>query len=156
MPPGAWYEVWTTPTAEFLERGPGSALQDTVSKYGAESQEAAALKGFIDHADTYGAKVPTLPSAHLDELVRSSGMAPTIAGSTAADEEESGHRLGSPPTCCGNAARDRRRRGVAGRTSRHALLGTRRAMGLHRGKDSRSCSGGPTPSPSTGPGGRRS
>ncbi|MEV6028600.1 hypothetical protein [Streptomyces sp. NPDC052036] len=95
-PPGAWYEVWATPTAEFLARGPGSALRDAVTKYGADSQEAAALKVFIDHADIYGAKMPTLASAHLDALVRSSGMATTLAGSTAADEEEaiaSVHRL---------------------------------------------------------------
>lgn len=87
-PPGAWYQVWAEPSTQLLERGPETALQEATDKYGADSAEAATLKVLTDYADVYGGTVPTMAAAHLDALVRSSGMATVLAGATGADEDE--------------------------------------------------------------------
>ncbi|MFD9458787.1 hypothetical protein ACFWBC_37630 [Streptomyces sp. NPDC059985] len=87
-PPGEYYQLWAEPSTQFLQ-DPEAALKEAIGRYGEDSCDAATLRVFAGHAESYGHNVPTAAAAHLDLLVRSSGMATAMAAAiTDGDEEE--------------------------------------------------------------------
>lgn len=95
-PPGDYYEEWGEPGARFLQQGPEEALREIAAKYGEDSEELAIIRVITHYADTYDGQVPTMAATHLDSLVRSSGMAASMAGAMEVEEADamaSVHRL---------------------------------------------------------------